>query len=115
MPLRARHWKQRFSDDAQFVWNKNTIWFGKDVKAGDPIPDALAADRARKRRFWEAGMISLNGFQAPDVVTGQLVDLSEWRGMPYWAQVKIARGKGLSSKGMPKREDLTAFLEGVMG
>jgi hypothetical protein len=68
---RLRHWKQRFDKDAAFIWNKHMTWDGEPVVPGAVIPDALAADANRLRRFWEAGIIQLAQFEEPDVATGQ--------------------------------------------
>ena len=70
---RLRHWKQRFNKDAKFTWNKAVLWRGKPVKVGEPIPKSLANERNKLRRFWEAGVIQLMDFSAPDVLTGQAV------------------------------------------
>lgn len=72
MGLRNRHWKQRFSEDAEFTWNKSLLWGGEQVQVGDPIPDDLRQNGNRLRRFWESGAIALSGFQAPDVSTGRV-------------------------------------------
>jgi len=68
---RMRHWKQRFNKDAKFTWIKPVTWQGKQVKIGDPIPKSLTENRNKLRRFWEAGVIQLSDFSAPDVITGQ--------------------------------------------
>lgn len=66
-----RHWKQRFQKDAEFIWRRPITWRGKLVKAGDPIPEALATNPTKLRRFWEARVIELAQFEEPDVLTGQ--------------------------------------------
>lgn len=66
-----RHWKQRFQENAKFIWRRPVTWDSKDVKAGDPIPESLANNRNKLRRFWEAKVIELAEFEAPDVATGQ--------------------------------------------
>ena len=72
-PVRKlRHWKQRFQKDADFVWSKAVTWQGTQVKLGDKIPEVLSNNTNKVRRFWEAGVISLMDFSAPDVLTGQV-------------------------------------------
>lgn len=66
-----RHWKQRFKNNADFIWRRPVIWQGKAVKAGDPIPKSLAENKTKLRRFWEARVIELAEFEEPDVLTGQ--------------------------------------------
>lgn len=74
---RMRHWKQRFEANAKFVWNKPVTWQGEQVELGAPIPEELSKNRNRLRRFWEAGVIQLCEFEAPDVATGQVADKAD--------------------------------------
>jgi len=67
-----RHWKQRFDPNAAFVWRKNVIWAGEQMEAGMEIPEELAANRTKLKRFWESGYIELAEFEEPDVLTGQV-------------------------------------------
>ena len=42
---------------ASFICRRLMVWDGVDHEPGDAIPDGLAADRSRLRRFWEEGWI----------------------------------------------------------
>ncbi len=66
-----RHWKQRFDRNAKFVWRRSLIYSGERYWPGDPIPDLLAGNKAKLRRFWESGTIELAQFEEPNVLTGQ--------------------------------------------
>lgn len=66
-----RHWKQRFNKNADFIWRRPIIWQGKNMEPGDPIPEALAKNSTKLRRFWESRVIELAEFEEPDVLTGQ--------------------------------------------
>ncbi len=66
-----RHWKQRFHKDAEFIWRRPVTYAGESCAPGDPIPDALATNKAKLRRFWESGTIELAQFEDPDVLTGR--------------------------------------------
>lgn len=67
-----RHWKQRFHRDAEFIWRRSLTYGGESCAPGDPIPDALVANKAKLRRFWESGTIELAQFEEPNVLTGQV-------------------------------------------
>lgn len=121
MALRNRHWKQRFSEGAQYVWNKSVLWMGEQVATGSLIPDDLRSNRNRLRRFWESGVIALADFVAPDVTTGQVPqpvadepEAKNWRDLPYQDQVALARENGLEGR-LPSKNDLIAFLEEKVG
>jgi len=66
-----RHWKQRFDKGAVFIWRKGITWDGKPVTAGTRIPESLANNAVKLRRFWEANIIELALFDEPDVATGK--------------------------------------------
>ncbi len=66
-----RHWKQRFDKNAEFVFRRTKKWTGREYLPGDPIPEELAANPAKLRRFWESNMIELAEFEEPNVLTGQ--------------------------------------------
>lgn len=66
-----RHWKQRFNKNADFIWRRPIIWQGENMEPGDPIPEALAKNPTKLRRFWESRVIELAEFEEPDVLTGQ--------------------------------------------
>ena len=66
-----RHWKQRFNPNAAFICRRRMEWGDGVYEPGDPIPEGLAENRGKLRRFWEAGRIELAEFEALDVVTGQ--------------------------------------------
>ena len=72
-PIRKlRHWKQRYNPNAPFIWRRRVLWGGKLTTPGDLIPDDLAANKAKFRRFWESQWIELAEFEAPNVQTGQV-------------------------------------------
>lgn len=68
-----RHWKQRFHKDAEFIWRRSVVYAGEKYGPGDSIPDALAGNKTKLRRFWESGTIELAQFEDPNVLTGQVV------------------------------------------
>ena len=68
---RLRHWKQRWDPNARFIFRRRTLYSGEVFEAGDIIPETLANNRAKLRRFWEAKRIELAEFEAPNVQTGQ--------------------------------------------
>ena len=55
---KLRHWKQRFDENAKFIWRRSVLWEGESVKVGDPIPDSLANNRAKLRRFWQSQIMA---------------------------------------------------------
>ncbi len=67
-----RHWKQRFRKDAEFIWRRPVIYAGEKCNPGDSIPDILAVNVAKLRRFWESGTIELAQFEDPNVLTGRV-------------------------------------------
>ncbi len=67
-----RHWKQRFHKDAEFIWRRSVTYSGKKYYPGDSIPDVLAGNKTKLRRFWESSTIELAQFEDPDVLTGQV-------------------------------------------
>ena len=71
-----RHWKQRYDPNAVFICRRRIEWGGVVYETGDSIPDELAANKGKLRRFWEAGWIELAEFEAPNVVTGQPSDMA---------------------------------------
>lgn len=70
-----RHWKQRFNKNAEFVWRRSLTFQGKRTKIGDEIPETLAENPTKLRRFWESSVIELAEFEAPDVSTGQVSEV----------------------------------------
>ena len=68
---KLRHWKQRYDPNAAFICRRRIQWSSRTYEPGSSIPDELTANKAKLRRFWEAGWIELAEFQAPDVATGQ--------------------------------------------
>ena len=68
---KLRHWKQRWDPNAEFIFRRRTRYSGEVFEAGDLIPETLANNRAKLRRFWEAKRIELAEFEAPNVQTGQ--------------------------------------------
>lgn len=69
---KLRHWKQRFDKNAAFIWRKAVNWNGEEVQVADTIPQDLADNPAKLRRFWEAGIIELAEFEEPNVVSGRV-------------------------------------------
>ena len=67
---KLRHWKQRYDPNAAFICRRRMAWGGRTYVPGGRIPAELAANKAKLRRFWEAGWIELAEFKAPNVVTG---------------------------------------------
>ncbi len=73
LPTRKlRHWKQRFNKDAKFIWARQVTWKGEQTVPGEQIPADLAAMTTKLRRFWEAKLIHLAEFEAPNIATGQV-------------------------------------------
>ena len=56
---KMRHWKQRFDPAADFICRRLMVWDGVSYDPGDVIPEGLASNRAKLRRFWEAQAIEL--------------------------------------------------------
>lgn len=67
---KLRHWKQRFDENAKFVWRRSVTWGGEPMVIGSKIPADLASNRAKLKRFWASQIIELAQFDEPDVVTG---------------------------------------------
>ena len=72
---RLRHWKQRFNPRVVFICRRRMNWGGVVYEPGDPIPEELAANKTKLRRFWEAHWIELAEFEAPNVATGRVDEL----------------------------------------
>lgn len=73
MGSKVRHWKERFRDDAEFVYVRSlNLGGGVFAKAGDPV-DREKFDLARLRFWWDSGVIRLRDFEAPNVLTGQVM------------------------------------------
>ncbi len=70
MRRRLRHWKQQYNTNSDFIWNRSLTWEGKKTKVGKTIPKSLAQNKRKLRAFWEAGVIQLAEFVAPNVRTG---------------------------------------------
>lgn len=73
-----RHWKQRFDRNARMVWRKRTTWSQElQFEAGEEIPPEIIKQigPAKLRRFWESHFIELQGFEDPDVGTGQVAEV----------------------------------------
>lgn len=69
-----RHWKQRFHRNAKFVMRRKKTFGGKVYEPGDEIPAELQAHPTKLRRFWEAKVIELAEFEAPNVATGKAAE-----------------------------------------
>lgn len=142
---KLRHWKQRFVKGAAFVWNKPTVYAGTRYNPGEPLPEDLAAQPTKLRRFWESRMIALADFEEPKNMTseGQLVEAAQEEmaqeeapkkkkstpginepvhidGLPEGIVVrKKARGfaieTGTDVKRVQSKAELDAFLETLKG
>ena len=97
---KLRHWKQQFDKNAAFIWRRRMLYLGKLTIPGTPIPELLANNKRKLRRFWESKVIELAEFDAPNVATGvvdekriyQTGDILSLEGLP--ADVVIEKGKG---------------------
>ena len=112
---KLRHWKQQYHPNAAFICRRRMAWGGRVYLPGAPIPAELAANKAKLRRFWEAGWIELAEFQAPDVATGQL----GFGGLPKgatleqrgsWYVVTLPDGTEHKAQGSKARDALLAEL-----
>lgn len=115
---KLRHWKQRFHKDAGFIWRRPRTYGSKDYKPGDPIPKELEENPTKLRRFWEAGVIELADFSAPNVATGQVDDSSEvpegvtiTPGKGSWSVVTTADGEEHKVNGKKALEILLVDLK----
>ena len=71
---KVRHWKQRFDPAAAFVCRRRIVWGAEIYERGDLIPDQLAGNKVKLRRFWDSGFIELweeNPEPEPDVKAGE--------------------------------------------
>lgn len=97
---KLRHWKQQFDKNAAFVWRRRMLYRGTLTVLGDPIPEFLASNKTKLRRFWESQVIELAEFDAPNVATGvvdqkriyQTGDILSFEGLPD--DVVIEKGNG---------------------
>lgn len=76
-PRKLRHWKERFRKDAAFIWARPIKWGGERVTPGDRVPQDLLDKPTKVRLFWEAKVIHLADFTAPNVATGQITPVPE--------------------------------------
>lgn len=104
---RNRHWKQRFNEDADFVWRRTVKFGGQVFHAGDPVDKALFGGDARLRRvkllrFWHSHAIELANFEGRDAATGEVVNsevprvvarVGPWYTVAHRGQVHRALGK----------------------
>ena len=111
---KLRHWKQRYDPNAAFVFRRRVVWNGATHEPGDPIPEELAANRTKLRRFWESGWIELAEFEAPDVATGQVsLELPDGITMTQrgpWFTITLADGSVHKAQGAEARDELLAQL-----
>lgn len=97
---KLRHWKQQFDKNAAFIWRRRMLYRGTITVPGTPIPEFLANNRTKLRRFWESQVIELAEFDAPNVATGvvaekrtyQTGDILSFEDLPD--DVVIEKGKG---------------------
>lgn len=118
---RLRHWKQRFNQNAEFVWRKQMTFGGETVKPGQPIPQELKDNPVKLRRFWESRAIELAEFDEPNVATGvaaEPVEVEEVEGLPgvtlerkgRCTVVTTARGEKIKVDGKKKLNALLSDL-----
>jgi hypothetical protein len=123
-----RHWKQQYDPHAKFVWRKAPQWT-VDHKAvpGEEIPEELAKAPAKLRRFWEAGIIELALFEAPEnilhpekLVTGNTpfepnrdLDLPElvWVKKSGGLSFRVQVGDKSFEERVENKEALEAYIE----
>ena len=111
---KLRHWKQQYHPNAAFICRRRMAWGGRTYEPGGRIPKELAANKAKLRRFWEAGWIELAEFEAPNVATGQVErDLPpgatlERRGS--WYVVTLADGTERKARGLGTYDELLAEI-----
>ena len=89
---KLRHWKQRFDKNAKFIWRRAVKYGGKRVEIGSAVPEDMAPTKLK--RFWEANIIELAEFEAPNVATGQRVEPAEPVGSELPEGVTVKPGKG---------------------
>lgn len=114
---KVRHWKQRYDANAAFICRRRMMWGDRTYEPGDPIPEGLAANKAKLRRFWESRWIELAEFQAPDVATGQPAEPELPEGMTLeqrgaWYVVTMPDGSERKAMGREARDELLAELAG---
>ena len=68
---KLRHWKQRYDEDAKFIWRRSVTWNGVMVEVGTEVPEDLANNKAKLRRFWQSHIIELAVFEERDVMSGE--------------------------------------------
>jgi hypothetical protein len=90
---KLRHWKQRFNKNAMFIWRRPARFAGKAQRPGDPIPDELASNKAKLRRFWESGVIELAQFETPDVLTGLVESAADKQARLAHAELFVQMGQ----------------------
>ena len=117
MMRRLRHWKQRYDPNAAFVCRRPMTWDGQTYELGDRIPEGLAANQAKLRRFWEAGWIELAEFEAPDIATGQLhqsalPEVVSVTRRGSWYVFTLPDGSERKAQGQEERDALLAELRG---
>ena len=92
-------------------------WEGVAFESGDRIPEGLAANKGKLRRFWEAGWIELAEFEAPNVATGQiesgLPDGATLERRGSWHVVTLADGSERKANGLEAYRRLLADLGGA--
>ena len=112
---KLRHWKQQYHPNAAFICRRRMAWGGRTYEPGGRIPAELAANKAKLRRFWEAGWIELAEFQAPDVATGQpaepeLPEEATLEQHGSWYVVTLPDGTEHKAQGSEARDALLAEL-----
>lgn len=106
---KLRHWKQRFNENAAFIWRRSCTFGEVKVKAGDLV-DVKLVGRVKIRRLWESHWIELAEFEEVNVMTGRppekpiethgledVVDVQKhggsWYTITYGDRVVKVRGK----------------------
>ena len=90
---RLRHWKQRFKENAKFIWRTRTVYAGREYWPGDTIPKDLEGKPTKLRRFWESRRIELAEFDVPNVATGQVERTAPMPDLDLPDGVIVVRGK----------------------
>ena len=71
---KVRHWKQKWDPDAPMIWRRRVLWGDRYYEPGEPVPDDLAANRKKLRRFWESSWIERADFVPPDELRRQAAE-----------------------------------------
>ena len=95
---KLRHWKQRFNENAKFVWRRSVMWDGEAMQIGSEVPESLATNRVKLKRFWESEIIELAEFEEPDVLTGRPPEPVDEEAAAKKAEEEAAAKKAAAAK-----------------